>query len=391
MFNAKFRIGVLRFKGRGQDLIVDRQRCFNESGRACSGFGMSDIRFYRSQGASVPIGGHLAKYLTKGFKFDLVPDTGPGAVGLNQRYRRRIDARLFIGPSQRLGLPLGARSVNTLGFPITGSAQPSDDGINPVTVFFGIFEPFQHHQADAFPQHRTIGVFGEGADIAAGRQDLGFRKAHVHEGIIDGIHTTGDNHFTAAGPEFKQGHMNGTHAAGASCIDDAIGASQVKTVGDSTGHHISQQPRKRVLLPGDIIFADALDNISGLVLGHTGIFQCTPPYGMSQTGPKGNDELLCSGDAQNNTGLIAVKWFSVVAITSIFQRLFSRHQTEQLGGIGGFNDIGRNTEFSWIKLNRWQKSAPVAVDMIRLFRVGIVILLQVVVRIRWIGDAADTS
>ena len=81
--------------------------------------------------------------------------------------------------------------------------------------------------------------------------------------------------------------------------------------------------------------------------------------------------------------------FTIVSISGICQGHFGGHQTQQLGGVRGLKGCRRNAEFGGIEWHRRKKPAAVAVNMVRLFGVGIKIVVQLPVRRRWIGNAVD--
>ena len=145
-------------------------------------------------------------------------------------------------------------------FKAVNSTWSPNDGINAVTVVLSVLETLEHQDADALAQHRAVGVGGKGAGIAAVRQNAGFRKTHVHEYVIDGVHAAGDDHPALAGGKLHQGQVNGTHAAGTGGIDHAIGATQVQAVADPSGHHIAQQARKGIFLPGNLTIGNIIEN-----------------------------------------------------------------------------------------------------------------------------------
>ena len=81
--------------------------------------------------------------------------------------------------------------------------------------------------------------------------------------------------------------------------------------------------------------------------------------------------------------------FTIVSISGICQGHFGGHQTQQLRGVRGLEGCRRNTEFGWIEGHRRKKPAAIAVNMVRLFRVGVKIVVQLPMGLRWIGNAVD--
>jgi len=69
---------------------------------------------------------------------------------------------------------------------------------------------------------------------------MGPGETHVHENIVQRIHTAGDDHVTVMGGQFHHGQMNGAQRTGTCGIHHAIGATQVQAVADAPGDHVSQ-------------------------------------------------------------------------------------------------------------------------------------------------------
>ncbi len=68
--------------------------------------------------------------------------------------------------------------------------------------------------------------------------------------------------------------------------------------------------------------------------------------------------------------------FTTISVSGICQGHFGGHQTQQLGGIRGLKGCRRNAEFGGIKGYRRKKSAAIAVNMVRFFRIRIKVVVQ---------------
>ena len=71
-----------------------------------------------------------------------------------------------------------------------------------------------------------------------------FRKTHVHEDVVQGVNTAGNDHIASAGRQFHGRKMDGAHRTGTGGINRTIGSAQVETVGYSPGNDIAQESRK---------------------------------------------------------------------------------------------------------------------------------------------------
>ena len=171
--DVQFRIWPVGLDGRQQHLVVQRQRRFDHAGGTRGRLGVADHGFDRSQCTAVAVGVDRAEDLLQGRKFDLVADTGAGAVGLDHGDRFRWDAGTAIGVAKGARLSFGAGCVYALGLAIAGSADPANGGIDAVAVTLGIGKAFEHQHTDAFTQHRTVRICGEWAGIARTGQNPG--------------------------------------------------------------------------------------------------------------------------------------------------------------------------------------------------------------------------
>ena len=136
--------------------------------------------------------------------------------------------------------------------------------------------------------------------------------------------------------------MNRCKRTGARRIDDAIGAAQVKAIGDAPGRHIAKQARKRVLLPADVGVGDALHDIFGNIGFHACLFQRAAPVRMAQSCAQWDHQLQRAGNAENHAGAFAIEracnFFTAFRIggaacaarriAGISQRPLCRHQAQ---------------------------------------------------------------
>ncbi len=223
-------------------------------------------------------------------------------------------------------------------------------------------------------------MFGKRPGISGKRQHRSFGKTHVHENIIKNIHPPGDHHIASSRHQFQDRQVDGGQGTGAGRVGDTIGAAQIKTVGDASGHHVAEQPRKRIFLPGDIGIGNFFHDIGGLLGGDPGVFQGFFPVRKSQPGGQGNHQFLGAGHPQNHPGVFPVPGFSPLPVAGILQRHAGGHQPQQLGGVGGFENTGRHAEFRGIKRERRQKPPALAIGIIAAGRVLAVIIRRRPVR-----------
>ena len=277
----------------------------------------------------------FAQHLAEGLELDLVADPGTGAVGLDQRDRRRVDARRCVGRLERLGLALGPRGIDALGASVAGGADAPDDRVDAVAVALGIGQALEHDQAEAFAQHRAVGVLGKRPGIAGGGQGLRLGETHVHEDVVERVHPAGDDRVAAAAGELEHRQVHSGHRAGAGGVDHAVGSAQVEAVADPAGDHVAQQTREGVFLPGDVGVGDARNDLLGEGGRDPGIGERAAPVRVTETGAQRNDQFLGAGDAKDDAGAAAVE-----GQTGVLDGLAGGGQRQQLGGVGRL-DRGR--------------------------------------------------
>lgn len=181
-----------------------------------------------------------------------------------------------------------------------------------------------------------------------------------------------------------------TEGAGAGCIDDAVRPMQIQAIGDPPGHHVAEQPRKRVLLPRHVRLADPLDDIGRDVIRNAGITQCVAPFRMPETGAQRNDHLQRAGHTQNAADPRAVE-LATGSIARVLQRPLRRHQAQQLSRIDRLQIIGRNAVLQRIERHRRQKASAPGVGHVRSFRVLIEVVLRSPMGRRHFADAVDAA
>ena len=376
-------LGFLHLEGRRQDFVVQGEGCLDQPRRTGGGLGVADLRFDRAEGAPGALG--FTEDLAQGLDLDGVTDLGAGAVRFDQFDRLRGDIPLLIGTTQRLLLPGGTRFVDCRAAAVAGGADTTDDGINAVTIAFGVGKAFENDNPETFTEGGAVTVRRERLGMSGGREGRRLAEAGVHEDIVEGIDTAGNDHVGLAGTEFEGGEVEGGEGAAAGGIDNAVGAAEVEVLADAAGDNVAEEAGEGVLLPGDVGIADARDGIGGDVVGDAGFPEGGPPARMAEPGAQGDDELQAAGDTEDDADLLAIKLL-VGAVAGVNQRLFDGDQTEELGSIDRFQGVGEDAVLHGMKIDRREETAHLGVDLIRGFRVGIEIVLRAPVTGRNFGD-----
>ena len=194
--DIKLGIGLLGLEGGKNHLVVEAQNGFDEPCRSGRCLGVADHGFHRPQGAGV---GCFRQEFLEGGEFDLVTHPGACAVGFHGAQGVRAYAGPVIGVPECPDLALGIGGVDAAGFAVAGGSHPLDHRIDSVMVLFRILQPFENQHADPLPQHGAVGIFGKGPGIAGVGEYTGLGKAHVHEDVVEGVHSAGYAHVAPAG------------------------------------------------------------------------------------------------------------------------------------------------------------------------------------------------
>ena len=125
-----------------QHAMVQRQRRFDRT-RCTSGcFGMSDLRLYTAD-RDMPYTALIIRHdLAQRADFGGITDYSASAMRFDHANAGGGDSSIFVSAIETFDLAFSSRCVNALKPPIAGTAQPSDHGIDAITVAFGITQSF---------------------------------------------------------------------------------------------------------------------------------------------------------------------------------------------------------------------------------------------------------
>ncbi len=137
--------------------------------------------------------------------------------------------------------------------------------------------------------------------------------------------------------------MEGADGASAGGVNDAVGASQVESVGDPAGGDVAEQAGERVLLPGDVGVGDPLDDRFGGVVGDPCGFECASPDRVSEPGAQGDHQLEGAGDAEDYADPVTVEG-PARSVAGVLERFAGDQEAEELGGVGRLEVIGGDAE-----------------------------------------------
>ena len=206
---------------------------------------MADLRLDRADGTPLlRLSVSLGKYAACALELGDVARLGGSAVCLQQLNRARRISGSGIRAAQRVRLSTCLGRIDGRAFAVGAGAHAANHGIDAIAVALSVFEPAQRQHTQAFAENGAVGTIRKGAAVAAGRQGGRLAKAHVHQDIVERIHAADDHHVRLPHVQLAQPHGQRRKRAGTCRIYHAVGAAQVKLVGDAAGDHVAEQTRK---------------------------------------------------------------------------------------------------------------------------------------------------
>ena len=378
-------VGTLHLDGGRQHLVMQRHHGLEQSSGASSGLCMANLRLHAAQ--RTPLAGRilLLKRQAQALELGVVTCWRTGPVSLNQLHGLGRVVRLIVGALQGLGLARCHRRVDALGAAVGGASDTLDEAVDPVAVALRVFQTLQRDHAQALTEQRTVGLVGERLHVTRAAQGRGLSEAHVHEDVVHGVDTAGDHQVRLAQVELVDSHGHCGEGRGAGCIRDTVGSTQVQAVGDASCDDVAEQAGEGALLPGHVVVADALDGLFNLGLRQAGVSERLAPDGMLEPADHGAQELLGRGHTQDHRGAALVHLLEL-ALGGVVQDPLRHDQSEQLCGVRGGNDLGRNSPGERVKGNALDERAACGVGHVLSveLRMHVVILEPVA-----LGDLFD--
>ena len=301
------------------------QRRFDESGSARSSFGVANLRLDRTESAPRSFGFRFAENVAECGYFHGIADLGAGSMSLHQLHRSGRNPHLFVCSLQSLLLPCRNGSVNCRTLAIAGRANGTDHGINAIPISLGIAEAFQHHDSQPFAENRTIAVFVKRPGIPTWRERGSLAEAHVHEDVVEGIHSPGHRDIHSSGCQLHSREMHRTQRRRTGGIHDAIRAAEIEAVGNSPGHHVPEQTGEGIFLPLHITVGDSLHDLFRGLRIDSRFEKGFPPFRMTESRSQRNDEFLRSRHSENDADSTSIKTL-IRSVTGIVKSLLSSDQ-----------------------------------------------------------------
>ena len=298
-------------------------------------------------------------------------------MGLDKLDGLRRKVRFLVCTGNGLGLTGGNGSVDTLGAAVGRTTNALYQAVDAVPIALCILEPLQSDHAQPLAKERSVSLVRERLHIPNSAQSRGLGKAHVHEDVVHGVDTACDDQVGLPQVELVDRHGHSGKGRGTGSIGDAVGTTQVHSVGNATRDDVAQQPREGALLPRNVVVTDALNSLFHLGLWKTGVSQSLAPHGVLQPAHHGAQQLLGGRHAKDDRGPALVHLLEL-AIRRVAQNALSHDQRQELSRVSGRHNLRRNAPLKRVKGHALDKGAAGGVrHVLRVqLRMHVVILSQ---------------
>ena len=153
-------------------------------------------------------------------------------------------------------MAFGVGGGNAFAFTVGRSTHGADNGINAVTVFYGIGQAFQNNHTGAFRHNETVGA-GIKRIRARFRQRTDFAEFDKRGRGHHLVHTAGNRHIKIAHAQPVDGLVNSGQRGGASGVHRKVGTVQIKHVGYTARDDVGQFARHGVFVNRGEMFPHA--------------------------------------------------------------------------------------------------------------------------------------
>ena len=113
--------------------------------------------FYRAEGAPGAFFFDGPVNFGQGIHFHAVAYRGACAVRFNQFHGIRRNAGHAVGVPERPGLAFGTGGIDGFALAVGRGAHALEHGVDPVAVFYRVFQAFHGYHPKAFAQGRAVG------------------------------------------------------------------------------------------------------------------------------------------------------------------------------------------------------------------------------------------
>ncbi|CDO87822.1 hypothetical protein BN973_02180 [Mycobacterium triplex] len=286
---------------------MKRHHRLEQAARPRRTLGVPDLRLDRAECAPLPVrSSRFVEHLAQRGELGGVAGPGAGAVRLDEPHRFRAVAGSGVGAAKGFRLTRRTGCVDALGPAVRRRADAADHRVDPVAVALGIVETLEREHRQPLAEHRAVRLVGEGPAVPAGRQRGDLREAHVHEDVVEGVDSTGDDHVRLTQVQLVQPHLQRGQRAGARRVDDAVGPAEIEAVGDAPGYDVAEQSGEGVLLPRRVVSRHTFAERGQLLFREAGRPKSALPDRPVQTTTDVGDQLGAAGGAEHDADSLTV-------------------------------------------------------------------------------------
>ncbi len=232
---------------RRRDLAVaQRQRRLEEAGDARCRLQVADIGLHRADEAGIAGAACRAEDAAERGAFHAIAGAGARTVGLDIGDVRGIDAGAAIDLAQELLLGHRIGQRDALGAAVGIDAGAEDHGVNRIPVSDRRVERLQDDDAATLRAHIAVGLGGEGATAAGGRQHRRLAEGTVGFRRQQDIDAAGDRQGALAAPQAVTGAVDSNKSGGARGVHGETGPVQIQDVGDPVRRHRQRRARRAI-------------------------------------------------------------------------------------------------------------------------------------------------
>ena len=365
---------LLNLDGWREHFAAECVNHLDETGRSRGSFRVPHLRLHRTDGTPGFVRGILAENKMQSFNFCLVAGLGTSPVRLDEIDCRRIVSGLFISPFQRTRLSARQRAVDRGALAVGSPAKATDNGMDRVSITFGIFQTSQGDHADTFTEHGTVGAVRKWPAIPGLRQGGRLRETHEHQDVVQRIRATGQHRVAVTGAQLMHSDLQRSETRSACGIGHVIAARQVEAIGNPPGDHVAEQAWEGRFLPLDIMVLDPLRDVLHLALGETGLPHGVHPSRALQTASHMCGQFGRRSDTEDDAGSGLVDLALRIPL-DVFQRHLGRDQRQQLRRIRTLHRFRRNAEMERVESERADEATASAIGMV--LRAGVFIIVIV--------------
>ncbi len=223
---------------------------------------MADLRLDGAERAPrPPIFIRRTEHRRQAARLGSVTGLGRGPMSLDEFDRGRAVVGVLVRTTKRFGLTFGAGRVHTGSLPIRRRSEAANDCIDLVAVTLRILQTTEREHPYALPNQRSVRIFGERAAVSRRRERGRLREAHVHQDVVQCVHTTRDDHVAVAQIQLVQPGLKRRNGAGACGVRHEVRTPEVEPVRYTTRNHVSQEAGERAFLPRLVVVLDELDDL----------------------------------------------------------------------------------------------------------------------------------